>query len=322
MGETEYKLTREGWGRALVELGRENPNIVVLVGDLASSTMVDMFQREFPARFIECGIAEQNMATIAAGLSLTGKIPFFATYGAFASCRAADQVRVTICYSNLNVKIGGAHGGISVGPDGATHQAMEEIAIMRSLPNMKMIIPADYHETFKATKAAAQIDGPVYIRFGREKVPVVTDEKTPFMFGKANIMRDGGDIAIIACGVMVHEALLASEELARLGIEARVINMHTLKPLDEECIIEAARECGAIVTAEEHQIYGGLGSAVAQIAAREYPVPIDYVAVMDRFGESGKPEELLTAFGLRSADIVKKAQRVLSMKRHFWAIGT
>jgi transketolase len=322
MGETECKLTREGWGRALVELGRENPNIVVLVGDLASSTMVDMFQREFPARFIECGIAEQNMATIAAGLSLTGKIPFFATYGAFASCRAADQVRVTICYSNLNVKIGGAHGGISVGPDGATHQAMEEIAIMRSLPNMKMIIPADYHETFKATKAAAQIDGPVYIRFGREKVPVVTDEKTPFMFGKANIMRDGGDIAIIACGVMVHEALLASEELARLGIEARVINMHTLKPLDEECIIEAARECGAIVTAEEHQIYGGLGSAVAQIAAREYPVPIDYVAVMDRFGESGKPEELLTAFGLRSADIVKKAQRVLSMKRHFWAIGT
>jgi transketolase len=314
MGDIEYKLTREGWGKALVELGRQNPNVVVLVGDLASSTMVDLFAEEFPERFIECGIAEQNMATIAAGLSLVGKIPFFATYGAFASCRAADQLRVTICYSNLNVKIGGAHGGISVGPDGATHQALEEIAIIRSLPNMKMIVPADYYETFKATKAAAEIYGPVYIRFGREKVPVVTDENTPFIFGKANIMRDGRDVAIIACGVMVHEALVASDELARSGIEAKVINMHTLKPLDEDCIITAARECGAIVTAEEHQIYGGLGSAVAQVVAREYPVPMDYVAVMDRFGESGKPEELLTAFGLRSGDIAKRARRVLGMK--------
>ncbi|OGC91412.1 MAG: transketolase [candidate division Zixibacteria bacterium RBG_16_53_22] len=314
MSGREYRLTREGWGRALVKLGHENPNVVVLVGDLASSTMVDLFAREFPERFIECGIAEQNMATIAAGLSLVGKIPFFATYGAFASCRAADQLRVAICYSNLNVKIGGAHGGISVGPDGATHQAMEEIAIMRSLPNMKMIIPADYYETFKATGAAAEISGPVYIRFGREKVPVVTDENTPFIFGKANIMRDGGDVAIIACGVMVHEALAAAEDLARSGIEARVINMHTLKPLDEDCIIKAARECGAIVTAEEHQIYGGLGSAVAQVVAREYPVPMDYVAVMDRFGESGKPDELLTAFGLRSGDIIRKVGGVINMK--------
>jgi transketolase len=315
MSSTEYKLTREGWGRALVELGRRNPNVVVLVGDLAASTMVDLFQREFPDRFIECGIAEQNMATIAAGLSLVGKIPFFATYGAFASCRAADQLRVTVCYSNLNVKIGGAHGGISVGPDGATHQAMEEIAILRALPNMKMIVPADYHETFKATLAAATIDGPVYIRFGREKVPVVTDETTPFMFGKANVLREGGDVAIIACGVMVHEALLAADDLAQGGIAARVINMHTLKPLDEECIIAAARQCGAIVTAEEHQIYGGLGSAVAQVAAREHPVPIDCVAVMDRFGESGTPDELLTAFGLRSENIVEKAGRVLKLKK-------
>jgi transketolase len=192
---------------------------------------------------------------------------------------------------------------------------MEEIAILRSLPNMKMIVPADYYETFKATKAAASINGPVYIRFGREKVPVVTDENTPFVFGKANIMRDGRDVAIIACGVMVHEALVAAVELAKSGISARVINMHTLKPLDEECIITAARECGAIVTAEEHQLYGGLGSAVAQVVTRECPVPMDYVAVMDRFGESGKPDELLTAFGLRSTNIVEKAKRVAGRKR-------
>jgi transketolase len=318
MQNTEYKLNREGWGRALVELGKENPNVVVLVGDLAMSTSVNFFKEAFPERFIECGIAEQNMATIAAGLALTGKIPFFATYGAFASCRAADQIRVTLCYSNLNVKIGGAHGGISVGPDGATHQALEEIAIMRSLPNMKMIVPADYYETFKATKSAAEIPGPVYIRFGREKVPVVTDENTPFVFGKANVMREGSDIAIIACGVMVYEALVAAEELESKGISARVINMHTLKPLDEEVIIAAAQECGAIVTAEEHQIYGGLGSAVAQVVSRECPVPVDYVAVMDRFGESGKPDELLDAFGLRSADIVKKANRILKMKLDGW----
>jgi transketolase len=311
---TEYKLTREGWGRALVELGKENPDIVVLVGDLSSSTMVNLFQEAFPERFIECGIAEQNMATIAAGLSLTGKIPFFATYGAFASCRAADQIRVTICYSNLNVKIGGAHGGISVGPDGATHQALEEIAIMRSLPNMKMIVPSDYYEAFKATKVAASINGPVYIRFGREKVPVVTNTDTPFVFGKANIMREGYDVAIIACGVMVYEALVAAEELAVSGIEARVINMHTLKPLDETAIVAAARECRGIVTAEEHQIYGGLGSAVAQVVAREYPVPMDYVAVMDRFGESGQPDELMQAFGLKSTDIIEKVHRVIRAK--------
>lgn len=314
MNKPEYKLTREGWGKALVELGKENPNIVVLVGDLSGSTMVNFFQEAFPDRFIQCGIAEQNMATIAAGLSLAGKIPFLATYGAFASCRATDQLRVTICYSNLNVKIGGAHGGISVGPDGATHQALEEIAIMRSLPNMNMIVPADYFETFKATKAAAQINGPVYIRFGREKVPVVTNESTPFVFGKANIMRQGDDVAIIACGVMVYEALVAADELSRQGVEARVINMHTLKPLDEDIIVAAAKECGAIVTAEEHQIYGGLGSACAHVTARECPVPMDYVAVMDRFGESGKPDELLTAFGLRSSNIIEKVNRALEVK--------
>jgi transketolase len=318
MAELEYKPTREGWGRALVELGKENPDVVVLVGDLTASTNVNLFKEAFPDRFIECGIAEQNMATIAAGLSLVGKIPFFTTYGVFASCRAADQIRVSICYSNLNVKIGGAHGGISVGPDGATHQALEEIAIMRAMPNMKMIVPCDYYETFKATKAAAEIKGPAYIRFGREKVPVVTGPDSPFVFGRANIMRDGSDVAIISCGVMCYEALGAAEGLLNKGISTRVINMHTLKPLDEEVVIAAARECGAIVTAEEHQIYGGLGSAVAQVIARECPVPVEYVAVMDRFGQSGKPDELMDAFGLRSKDIIDKVNRVLKLKLDGW----
>jgi transketolase len=314
MGNVEYRLVREGWGKALVELGHENPKVVVLVGDLASSTMVNLFQQAFPERFVQCGIAEQNMAGIASGLSLVGKIPFFSTYGAFAAFRAADQVRVTICYSNLNVKIGGAHGGLSVGPDGASHQVMEEIAVMRSLPNMKMIIPCDYYEAFKATKAAAMIYGPVYIRFGREKAPVVTSQESPFEFGKANIFREGDDIAIVACGLLVHEALLAAEELSQRGIEARVVNMHTLKPLDEACLIDSARKCGAIITAEEHQINGGLGSSCAHVIAREFPVPMDYVAVMDRFGESGKPDELLTAYGLRSTNIIEKSMRLLKRK--------
>jgi len=314
MNSVEYKLVREGWGKALVELGHENPDVVVLVGDLAGSTMVNFFQEEFPQRFVQCGIAEQNMAGIAAGLAVAGKIAFFSTYGAFAAFRAADQVRVTICYSNLNVKIGGAHGGLSVGPDGATHQAMEEIAVMRALPNMKMVIPADYYEAFKATKAATSIPGPVYIRFGREKAPVITSLDYPFEFGKANVMRDGDDIAIVACGLLVYEAIQAAAELASNGIEARVINMHTLKPLDESCLLRAARECGAIITAEEHQIYGGLGSACAQVVAQNFPVPMDYVAVMDRFGESGKPDELFGAYGLKSANIVDKAIKLLKRK--------
>jgi len=313
----QMKKTREGFGHALAELGETNPNIVVLVGDLASSTMVHFFAQKFPQRFFQMGVAEQNMSNVAAGLSLTGKIPFFATYGAFAACRDLDMIRVTTCYSNLNVKIGGAHGGISVGPDGATHQALEEFAIMRSLPNMKVICPSDYWETKKATKAAAEIWGPFYIRMGREDVPVVTDENTPFEFGKGIVMRPGNDIAIIACGIMVYEALEAAEVLAREDkIEARVINMHTLKPLDDELIVKAARECGAIVTAEEHQIYGGLGAAVAQVTAWYHPVPVEMVAMWDRFGQSGKPEELMVAFGMKSTNIVEKARKALRRRDH------
>jgi len=315
MQPKEMKKTREGFGKGLEELGEKNPKVVVLVGDLSESTMVHFFAKKFPERFFNMGVAEQNMTNVAAGLSLTGKIPFFSTYGAFAACRNLDMVRVTICYSNLNVKIGGAHGGISVGPDGATHQAMEEFAIMRSLPNMKLVVPCDFWEAKKATIAIADVWGPVYLRFGRENVPVISDESRPYVFGKADQYRDGEDLTIIACGVMVYEALSAAEMLESEGVSARVINIHTLKPIDEAAIIKAARETGAIVTAEEHQIYGGLGSAVAQVTSQHHPVPIEYVAVMDRFGQSGKPSELMAAFGLKDVNIVQAAHRVLQKKR-------
>ena len=312
--QVAMKKTREGFGRALVDLGERDPRIVVLVGDLSESTMVSFFAERFPERFIQVGIAEQNMMCVAGGLAAMGKIPFLATYGAFASCRAADQMRVTVAYSNLNVKIGGAHGGISVGPDGATHQAMEEISIVRSIPNMSMIVPCDFWETYKATLAAAQHQGPVYLRFGREDVPVVTAEDTPFTFGKGAVFAEGRDLTIIACGVMVYEALRARETLSERGLTARVVNLHTLKPIDAALIERCARETGAIVTAEEHQVNGGLGGAVAEVAVRTHPVPMEFVAVMDRFGQSGKPAELMDAFGLRAKNIVAAAERALQRK--------
>lgn len=314
LAKPEMKKTREGFGHGLVELGERDPNVVVLVGDLSGSTNVSFFAEKFPDRFVQVGIAEQNMVCVAAGLAAVGKIPFLATYGAFASCRAADQIRVTVAYTDLPVKIGGAHGGISVGPDGATHQAMEEIAIIRSIPNMRMIVPCDYWETKKATIAIAGDPHPYYLRFGRESVPVVTTPDTPFVIGKANVLRPGNDLAILACGVMVYEALVAAEELAARGVQARVVNLHTLKPLDEEAIAAAARECGAIVTAEEHQIHGGLGGAVAEVVVRRHPVPMEFVAVHDRFGRSGKPEELMAAFGIKAPDVVRAADRVLARK--------
>jgi transketolase len=313
--KVEMKKTREGFGRALVDLGEKDPRIVVLVGDLSESTMVHWFAEKFPDRFIQVGIAEQNMTCVAAGLAAMGKIPFFATYGAFASCRAADQIRVTVAYTNLPVKIGGAHGGISVGPDGATHQAMEEIAIIRSIPNMSMIVPCDFWETYKATFAAAAHPGPVYIRFGREDVPVVTDKDTPFTFGKGEVFAEGSDLTIIACGVMVYEALRAREQLADRGVSARVVDLHTVKPIDRALIERCARETGAIVTAEEHQVNGGLGGAVAEVVVQTGPVPMELVAVHDRFGQSGKPSELMDAFGLRAKDIVAAAEKVVGRKR-------
>jgi transketolase len=312
--KVEMKKTREGFGRALVDLGEQDPRIVVLVGDLSESTMVSFFAERFPERFIQVGIAEQNMCNVAAGLAAMGKIPFFATYGAFATCRAADQIRVTVAYTNLNVKIGGAHGGISVGPDGATHQAMEEISIIRSIPNMSIIVPADYWETYKATIAAARHQGPVYIRFGREDVPVVTTQDTPFTFGRGEVFAEGSDLTIVACGVMVYEALRAHEELAKRGVRARVVDLHTPKPIDRELLVRCARETGAVVTAEEHQVNGGLGGAVAEVLVQSHPVPMEFVAVHDRFGQSGKPAELMDAFGLRARDIVAAAERVLKRK--------
>ncbi|MCL4458682.1 MAG: transketolase family protein [Chloroflexi bacterium] len=309
------KPTRMGYAETLVKLGRINKNVVVLDADLSKSTLTYMFAAEFPDRFFDMGIAEQNMLGVAGGLSLTGKIPFVTTYGTFVAGRAWDQIRTTVCYSNLNVKIGGAHGGVSVGPDGATHQALEEITTMRVLPGMTVIAPADYIETAKATEAAANYFGPVYLRFGREAVPIITVEEDPFIIGKANQYRDGNDVTIIACGVMLAHSLWAAEELAKEGIEARVINMHTIKPIDVEAIVKAAEETGAIVTAEEHQVIGGLGGAVAEVVVKTAPVPMEIVGILDRFGESGQPEELYKEFNVTPEDVAEAVRRVMARKR-------
>ncbi|HPI97968.1 MAG TPA: transketolase C-terminal domain-containing protein, partial [Synergistales bacterium] len=287
LGDVEKIPTRFGYGDALLELGRINPDVVVLGADLSSSLRVDQFAREFPQRFVQIGIAEQDMMGVAAGLSLTGKIPYVSTYGVFCTGRAWDQLRTTVAYARLNVKIGSGHGGISVGADGATHQALEDIAITRTIPNLTIIVPCDYHETKKATLAASQIKGPVIIRFGREKVPVITTQDTPFEVGKASIYRQGVDVTIAACGVMVYESLIAAEKLALEGISAKVINCHTVKPLDMETLVEAARETGAMVTAEEHQVMGGFGSAVAEVLSQALPVPLKMVGIQDTFGQSG-----------------------------------
>jgi len=305
---------RNGYGDGVVEAGKLNENIVVLCCDLTESTRSAAFRQAFPDRFVEIGIAEQNMAGIAAGMSFSGKIPYISSYAAFSPGRNWDQIRVSVCYSNANVKIMGAHAGISVGPDGATHQAMEDIAITRCLPNMTVVVPCDYWEAKKATISMAGIAGPVYMRFGREKVPVVTTEKTPFKIGRAETFKDGKDASVIACGSLVYEALIAAKKLEKDNIDVRVINCHTIKPIDIKTIIKAAKETGAIVTAEEHQVHGGLGSAVAEVVSKHHPVPMDYVAVMDRFGESGEPDELMSKFGVKSPNIVKAVKKVLARK--------
>ncbi len=306
--------TRNGYGEGVVEAGRADDNVVVLCCDLTESTRNADFKEAFPNRFIEVGIAEQNMAGIGAGLAFSGKVPFISSYATFNPGRNWDQIRVSICYSMANVKIMGAHSGISVGPDGATHQAMEDIAITRCLPNLYVLVPCDFWETKKAAIEIAKIEYPVYMRFGREKVPVVTTEKTPFEIGKADIYRDGSDAAVIACGSLVYEALIAAEKLSKEGIDLRVINCHTIKPIDEKSIIKAAKETGALVTAEEHQVHGGMGSAVAEVVAKHSPVPIEFVAMMDRFGESGEPNELMHHFGLDSKGIISAVKKVLKRK--------
>lgn len=312
--EREMLLTRQGWADALLELGEKNPNVVVLDADLAKSTLTILFKDKYPKRFFDMGIAEQNMINTAGGLSLTGLIPFVSTYGVFVSGRAWEQIRTSICYGELNVKLGGAHGGISVGPDGATHQALEEISIMRVIPNMTVLVPTDYYETKKAVLAAAEINGPVYIRFGREKVPVVTSEDAKFEVGKAITMKEGTDITIVACGIMVAEALDATEELAKENINAEVINLHTIKPIDKDALIQSVKKTGCLVTAEEHQLAGGMGSAVIEVLAQENPVPTEMVGINDTFGESGKPRELMEKYGLTSKKILEKAKQALKRK--------
>lgn len=310
----EMLPTRDGYGHGLVKAAERDPAVVAIGADITASTRVDWFRDRFPERFFNIGIAEQNQMCIAAGMSLMGKIPFVCNYGVFLAGRSWDQIRTTICYNNLNVKLGGAHGGISVGADGATHQALEEISIMRCLPNMRVVVPADAWETEKATLAAAESDGPIYIRFGREAVPMVTREDTPFELGKAYCMREGSDVAILACGAMVYESLLAAQSLAAQGVSAMVINNHTVKPLDKETILEAARATNAVVTVEEHQVMGGMGSAVAELLGQAYPVPMKILGINDRFGESGTPRELLNAYGLTAPHIEKAVIDLLNRR--------
>jgi transketolase len=308
------KAARDGFGDGLALAAKKDDRIVGLCADVSDSTRMSKFKETFPKRYVQLGVHEQLLAAAAAGMALAGKIPFIAAYAAFSPGRSWEQVRTNICINNVNVKIVGTHAGLNVGPDGATHQALEDIAIMRALPNMTVISPCDAIESKKATLAMARRPGPAYLRVGREKTPVITTEETPFRIGKAQIFRQGRDAAIIACGSMVHPALVAAEELAKDGIDCLVLNCHTIKPIDEAAVVAAAKLCGAVVTAEEHQMNGGLGSAVAELLAARRPTPIEFVGVHDTFGESGEAAELLKHFGLTSADIKKAVNKVVERK--------
>lgn len=310
----ERRPTRDGYGDGLVEAGELDERVVVLTGDLAESTRCQAFQQKFPSRFIECGVAEQNMLGVAAGLALAGKIPFVSSYAVFMPGRAWDQLRVSVCYTDANVKIAGAHSGLSVGPDGATHQALEDLAITRVLPGLTVVVPCDYYETKRATLALAKLKGPTYFRFAREKTPLITTERTPFEIGRSLIFRSGSDVTIAACGPLVYEALLAAEQLAREGLSAEVINCHTLKPFDDKMLLASLKKTGACVTVEEHQIIGGLYGAVSEVTARSYPVPIEAIGMPNSFGESGEPQELLTKYGLTTDAIMRAAKKVLKRK--------
>ena len=314
LSKAEKVPTRDGYGKGLVDAGEKDERVVVLCADLAESTRCHWFKEKFPARYIEVGVAEQNMATIASGLANYGKIPFISSYAVFSPGRNNEQIRTTASLSKLPVKICGAHAGVSVGPDGATHQALEDIALMRVQPNMTVLVPCDAIESRKATLAAAFYDGPVYIRFGREKSPVFTTDKTPFEIGKAIIFREGKDVTIAGCGMLLYNALIAAEELSKEGIEAEVINSHTVKPLDTENILNSVKKTGAIVTVEEHQIMGGFGSAVAEVLSQYFPVPQEFIGVSDRFGESGEPDELIEALGMGVKDIKAAALKVIKRK--------
>ena len=308
MAEMKKIATRDSYGKALAELGAEFENLVVLDADLAGATKTGVFQKAFPGRHFDCGIAESNMICVAAGLSTTGLVPFASSFAMFAAGRAFEQVRNSIGYPHLNVKIGATHGGISVGEDGASHQCCEDFALMRSIPGMVVMSPADDVEARAMVRAAYEHEGPVYMRFGRAAVPVIHEEGTPFTIGKGEILRDGSDVAIIANGLMVYEAIQAAETLAQEGISAMVINMATIKPLDEELVLEAAKKCGKVITCEEHSIIGGLGEAVAALLSEKLPTPVRRIGVNDEFGHSGPAGALLKQFGLSAEHIVEVAK--------------
>lgn len=310
----QSKELRAGFGEGLVEAAKKNPNVVGLCADVTGSVKMSGFEKAFPERFTQCGIAEANMCGIAAGMSLSGKIPFMGGFAEFVTGRIYDQIRQVVAYSNKNVKICGSHAGISLGEDGATHQTMEDIALMKALPNMTVVAPCDFNQAKIATQAIAEYNGPVYLRLGRSKMPNFTDENMPFVIGKAQILNEGKDVSLIACGHLVWEALEAAKALEAEGISAEVINMHTIKPLDKEAIIASAKKTGAVVTCEEHLFNGGLGDSVAQTLALNLPTPMEYVAVDDKFGESGTPDEMLTNYGLRAKNIVEKVHAVLKRK--------
>ena len=307
--------TRNGYGDALVEIGKKNKKVMVLCADLTGSTRVDKFRKKYPKRFVEIGVAEQNLVTVASGLAAVGKIPFASSYAMFCPGRCWEQIRTTICYNNQNVKIIGAHAGVSVGPDGSTHQALEDIAIMRSLPNMIVVVPADYEQTRKATKAIGRYKGPAYMRFAREKTDQITTSRTPFKIGHAQVLKNGKDVAIIGAGPVVSECLKAASLLQRRGVNAMVINCHTIKPLDEKAIITAAKKCKKVVTVEEAQIIGGLGGAVSELLSEKYPVPVKRIGVNDHFGESGSPDQLLKKFGFSAKHIFKEALKLMKKLR-------
>jgi transketolase len=307
--------TRNGFGEGLIEAGDRNSNVLAICADLAESTRMEGFKKKHPEQYLEIGVAEQMLVAMAGGLAAVGKIPWIASYAMFNPGRSWEQVRTIMALNETNVKIAGAHAGVSVGPDGATHQAIEDIAIMRVIPHMTVVVPCDSVETKKATLALSERFGPVYLRFAREKSPILTTEATPFEVGKAQTFRDGKDVAIVACGILVYNALVAADELAREdGLDVRVINNHTIKPMDEATIVEAARACGAVVTVEEHQVRAGMGSAVAELLAAQAPTPIEFIGVHDTFGQSGDPAELIEYYGMGTAAIKDAVRRAYARK--------
>ena len=321
LDKLEQKPTRDGYGLGLLEAADTNPSVVALCADLTESTRTEGFAKKYPDRFIEMGVAEQNMASVAAGLSAVGKIPYITSYAMFSPGRNWEQLRTTVCYNQRNVKIIGSHAGVSVGPDGATHQAIEDIAIVRPIANMQVFAPCDVWEGQKVAFAISKVDGPCYVRYAREKTPVFTIEDTPFEIGKAEIFfeeKNHLDVVIIACGPLVHNALLAAGELEKEGFGVRVINNVSIKPMDERTIIDAAKDAGAVVTVEEHQVAGGMGSAVAEVLAQKFPVPIEFVGVKNRFGESGNPNELIEHFGMGVASIKEAVRKVVNRKNVFY----